>query len=1122
MAESLFNKLQKLPVAGKYSKVKFKLVPKESQSRFINKTGPNFDRAKLLKNMRRIVKLNRPLVKSAIDPNAIDPNAIEPNSVVSSVTGPSKIEDGVAPVKKIKRKKRKGKIRILKPTKTGTVTESKREEPRKVEITISDGTVVEVNPERIKIDDKFIEERLPPKMKPVTIRSSDYYMNNRKIFMEFITNLFQPYRDEVLDSEKEISCEMLGNSSGAFNLLTHQSIVRDYLTLYTPYRGLLLFHGLGAGKTCASINIAESIAAVSVAEGIKNPKQILIMTPASLRTNYVSEIKKCGDPIYKKNQYWEPVNISKNVALAKAIGAVFHINYEWFSKKNNGIAWLVDYTKETNYELLDNEQRLSLNKQINEMIEAKYQFLNYNGIRKRHLDEISNSGTENPFDNKVVIIDEAHNFVSRIVNKLRKPNSLSMLLYRYILSAQNSKFVFLTGTPIINYPNEIGIMFNMLRGYIKTFQLKLQIKSGKVDLPAMKKILEPIRSVDYIQYKSNPPTLIITRNPHGFSNDFQKGQGESTYDGVSLKEFGMLTDAEFVDSIKRVLSKRNIEVMNFTIKPHTALPEKLEQFNSLFIDDRTGNMKNVNMFKRRIIGLTSYFRSAKEGLMPDFDIEKDFHVVQIPMSDFQFKLYEDARKSERDQEKSNAKKAKGQSDTDALFTESTSTYRIFSRLFCNFVFPRNIGRPMPREGQNVESAIEAPLSEALVDGKTVVEQISDGTTHEPGDDTELSLALSESQDGSYKARIHRALKSLQDQSSKYLSLDGELNIYSPKFSAVIENLINDENIGLNLIYSQFRSLEGVEILKLALLANGFAEFDIKKDAAGIWELNISEENLGKKTFALYTGTEDKEKREIIRNIFNSEWSAIPPSLRSKLESMNTNNDHGELIKILMITSSGAEGITLKNVRYVHIMEPYWHPVRVEQVIGRARRICSHQSLPKSERNVKVFLYLMTFTQKQLSDEASLTLKLKDTAKDEQGFFPKGQPLTSDQALYEISTRKERINRQILRAIKESAIDCAIHSTAGSKEKLKCYTMGNPTPEEWAFVPSYEGEERDQITKINERKEKIRAKEITFKGKKYAFDPKSKFVYDLDTYLQGNPRKVGKYIVKGNKSGIRFI
>ena len=74
---------------------------------------------------------------------------------------------------------------------------------------------------------------------------------------------------------------------------------------------------------------------------------------------------------------------------------------------------------------------------------------------------------------------------------------------------------------------------------------------------------------------------------------------------------------------------------------------------------------------------------------------------------------------------------------------------------------------------------------------------------------------------------------------------------------------------------------------------------------------------------------------------------------------------GEIIKLFMITASGAEGISLKNTRFVHICEPYWHPVRIEQVIGRARRICSHDKLPEELQTVEVFLYLMTFSKTQL-------------------------------------------------------------------------------------------------------------------------------------------------------------
>ena len=67
---------------------------------------------------------------------------------------------------------------------------------------------------------------------------------------------------------------------------------------------------------------------------------------------------------------------------------------------------------------------------------------------------------------------------------------------------------------------------------------------------------------------------------------------------------------------------------------------------------------------------------------------------------------------------------------------------------------------------------------------------------------------------------------------------------------------------------------------------------------------------------------------------------------------------GQAVKLLMITSSGAEGINLKNTRFVHIVEPYWNMVRPEQVIGRARRICSHQDLPEELTNGEsLFIYV---------------------------------------------------------------------------------------------------------------------------------------------------------------------
>ena len=71
------------------------------------------------------------------------------------------------------------------------------------------------------------------------------------------------------------------------------------------------------------------------------------------------------------------------------------------------------------------EEKKSLDEQLNVMIGIKYQFMNYNGLRTSHLKDLTDSWRKNPFDDTVVIIDEAHNFISRIVNKLKNNESVS-------------------------------------------------------------------------------------------------------------------------------------------------------------------------------------------------------------------------------------------------------------------------------------------------------------------------------------------------------------------------------------------------------------------------------------------------------------------------------------------------------------------------------------------------------------------------------------------------------------------------------------------------------------------------------------------------------------------------
>jgi hypothetical protein len=998
--------------------------------------------------------------------------------------------------------------------------------------------------EWVEIDDIDTVNRLPIKEPKVNLKASSYFMNNREKFVEFINTLFTPYRDEVMDETSELSCDTLGQNSGSFSLLAHQKLVRDYINLYTPYRGLLLFHGLGAGKTCTSIAIAE---------GLKNSKKIIVMTPASLRRNYMEELKKCGDSIYKKNQFWQFISIEEHPDAMDTLSSVLNLSVEYIDKA--GGAWLTNVTKPSNYTSLEPQEVAQLDAQIDEMIQYKYKFINYNGLRRNNLKDMTNNFETNIFDDAVIIIDEAHNFISRIVNKIAKekeipidkhgkkeklPIALSLVLYELLLSAKNARVILLTGTPIINYPNEIGILFNILRGYIKTWEIPLDIKSGQaVNKEKIEEIFEREKIMDYIDY-SKDKVLTITRNPLGFEN---KSSRDNIYQGVTtekkkrdskgnifVEEVETISDTDFERKIIHILEQNNIATIksNIKINLQKALPDKFDNFVELFID-ANGDTKNMDIFKRRIIGLTSYFRSAQESLMPRYEQATDFKVIHIEMSDYQFAAYEQARSQERKQEKS-TKKKKGVMDENGIYKEPSSTYRIFSRLYCNFVMPNPPGRPLPKEElKDVDEELEKELKEEIKEGvqegvqeervqkgvlsktkKAAKKDDDEGLEEEQWDgEIEGDIAIEKIADITYGKRIENAVDYIKKHEQTFLTPDG-LIIYSPKYLNMLENIEDPAHIGLHLVYSQFRTLEGIGIFKMVLEANGFTQFKVKKED-GIWDLDISEEDTGKPTFALYTGTESAEEKELIRNIFNSNWDTKSPITR-KLKEIAHNNHMGEIIKVLMITASGSEGINLRSTRYVHIMEPYWHPARIEQVIGRARRICSHNALPLPLQTVEVYLYLMTFTKEQIKSDNAIELKIKDLSKKKYKLInDSGKekeefvPFTSDEALYEISTIKQEVSSKLITAIKESSIDCAVYYKSGSKEKLHCLSFGsNPGTNKFSYIPNYKKEEPETGSKINKKVKELKGERRVYQGKQYFYEKLDKThgnLYDWDSYLR---------------------
>ena len=879
--------------------------------------------------------------------------------------------------------------------------------------------------------------------------------------------------------------------------LISQEIIQNFINVNTPYRGLLLYHGLGSGKTCASIVTAE---------GLKERHNIVVMLPASLRQNYIKELMVCGDQVYRKLQHWE--FMEANSSNVMELSQFLKIDRKFIMRMKG--AWVYDGHKPPNFETLNEVQQIQIEKQILAMIENKYSIYNYNGMRRQHLAKMSELAGGNPFDNKVVVIDEVHNLVNTIANKLnREPDSMAIRLYNFLRTAKNARIILLSGTPIINFPNEIAILYNIIRGDITTLTFHIpnaldiaRLKGAKINTEFFReRVFAESPVIDVMEYDHIHNTLLVSRTPNGFI--MQKDGG------VVLNSEGEMSDDEFKKEVRGVLEKVGFQITTqndgaFTrVTEYPCLPDDLDVFQNLFFNTETAKLINNNLLSRRILCLSSYLGDLMR-LLPRYnrDEERYFEIVKVPMSEYQLNEYNRIRRDEVTMEKRSKRSTK---KMDGLYKVS-STYRIYSRSACNFVFPPidgKPGRPMKSEGKamsNTDMEFEARLNDGDIEAEGVVEK---------------SAPVLEAKQ-KYAMAITSALAHLRKNAKEYMTIEALRDNYSPKFAAILLNLKDERHKGIHLLYSNFVTLEGIGIFRIALEVHDYVQFKLKYDmktrqtSVYIPEGMSEDEYYSRKWYVTYTGEDSPEEKETIRYACNGEWHLIPydnvvGALREKARregKVDELNLRGDIIKLIMITRSGAEGISLFNVRYVHIMEPYWHAVRVEQVIGRARRIKSHMQLPEEERNIKVFSYLMKIPEDKI-DQLDKKVYSYDKVPETNSKYV----LTTDESLQQIMDRKRFINEQLLNLIKSTAFDCFIHGD----ECFRHVESANP----YSYEYNFEREVADKDKGANVKEVMVRVNEVELNGKKYAHDSHTNVLYDVEKYREGLEVKVGTYDPKTN-------
>ena len=1011
----------------------------------------------------------------------------------------------------------------------------------------------------------------------------------RRGFTDFISQTYSSFKLKLPDTKPDYdACKKLG-AGGAqkAEIYQYQEFVRDYMRWESPYRGVLVYHGLGSGKTCTAIAASEALFSTS-------NRKIIVMTPFSLRKNFINEITFCGFQYYRLQNHWtafelpEKTTQSMEYNFARTVLKIPALHL----KKAQRI-WVPDFSKkDPNYKQLSSQEQSEIREQISAILifdpdpkkprDGLIWFINYNGITANKLKEIA-CAEKNPFDGAVIVFDEIHN-LTRLMQGTIDPYLLNLpgakrkiqpepimpgkwkpslcgrsmnykrgyLLYRLLIGAKNSKIIGLSGTPLINFPEELGILANILHGYVHVIEGRLSRAKTSEDEEKRAKQVEKAAKlnpyVDFIKAKvdDNGVKFMFTTLPEGI----RKVTGKEGVERIPMSEPQITLD-ERIKSFKDALGVQG----ELQVKSESLLPPFGDQFAENFLEKDYVTVKNQLVLVKRLSGLISYYKGARKDLMPE--VTKD-EVVRVPLSSYAQEKYSQVRLEEIGIEEKQKKKKGEDSQAGQLSglwaeiydiknAKQTNNYRMGSRQACNFSFPPGVNRPRPRDLREVTEEVGRDrdiFSDTAVlekfeddeDYKSVLDDEADAEAADDEDD-EVDAEAFEAFLSDERARLQKEAKSeeeikrtletlkfdeeirragillaqpqakavvastvekqkqelrckadiqpgetygdaikrckqcLLEYTPEYLKLEGEngLRKISPKYAEIITNINAAQ--GSSLVYSQFLDMEGIGIFTICLRANGWVP--IKIDVTGPEGPRFSEETIqsfaaGKTVnrYIQFTGGESEVVRKYAVNIFNAKFSELPDSMISVLRKAGfgqtqtedlLDNKLGKLCRLFCITSAGAEGLSLKNVRAVHIMEPYWNEVRMAQVKGRAVRICSHMDLAPEERNVEIFTYISVFgpeAQKARDGEFKIaeTITNKDALSREDAEraglkVPEGAThytMTSDERLYVVSQRKKTVIDNLQKTMKSASVDCELNLNENYDGTFVCqkFTVGD--------------------------------------------------------------------------------
>lgn len=714
-------------------------------------------------------------------------------------------------------------------------------ELKEKKITIKNGKLFKDMGLYHKLYCQVIKEIVETKIIPASDKNDSEYEDypdfkdkdfNKKIFTKKEFRMFEIHRES---SGIQNKCDTF-----VFETAPHQMFLKNFMNKESPYKGILLFHGVGVGKTCSAITIAESFRDVFS----RKNKRTIILSSKNIQIGWKKTI---FNPALKEEQCTGKVFLNRNIKTKRELNRLVKEYYE-----------LMAYQSFGNY--------------VKRMIE--HSVSKYPDLSK---DELERKVISDYFSDRLFIIDEAHNLRDETETEKDMKNSVEMIekVLRY---SNNMRLVLLTATPMYNRSTEIVRLLNFLLLNDNREQIKLKEvfdKEGQVTNKG--KTLIDTKSRGYISYLrgEDPNTFPIRLYP----SELKKEDRDLSYSKNKNDSLGCIINTK--KSPQKNIFNKDI------------LQEDKLKFLELYGSPLNGYHRLV-------------YEQAEKEIIMKYDLSQKRDILQIQdnnlLSQISNMVYPVTSMSSRDDSQAGLDSSKLRSlDTDDLH---------YSELY-------------GKKG----------LANSFI-SKTKGNKIE------------------------YKYRPSL----LSDDKHPFLDKD-ELSHYSSKIRAILDLI--EKTDGIIFIYSYWIK-SGVIPLILALEQNGHKKF------SGENVLNYPEWNKSKAKGAGHY----KMKREPLSfegipksqnqgEFHQSRYMVIAgdgEKLSHKMEdelkiATSPENSDGKLIKVIVGSVVASEGIDLKRIRAVHIVDPWLHLNRTEQTIGRGIRYCSHGDLDSEEdKNVMIYLH----------------------------------------------------------------------------------------------------------------------------------------------------------------------